>query len=248
MSNDISSVEYLLQNPHLIKFAFQPIYRIKDYSIYGYEALMRPGKMSPIDFINRVAEMDKLYIIEEITNYYGVKNFMDLKLEGKIFLNSFPSVCMRVSEAKKVAALGGDYMKDRLVYEILEYTHFEKYAWAMKRAAFLSEGATPLVAIDDFGTGSNIDEECLDFYNPNLVKIDRKYVSGIDKNISNQIIVDKIISILRKKNIMILAEGIETEEEYKYFKEKKIDFAQGYFLGKPMIYDNKKIIDFKKVI
>ncbi len=234
MKKEDVSVEYLLNNPQKIRYVFQPIYKLEDNSIYGYEALMRPDPYTPIVFIKAVAKLDKLYLIEEITNYYGVKQFMERNLGGKIFLNSFPSVCMRINEAKRVAALGGDKMKDRLVYEILEYTKLEQYAWKMKKAAFNSEGATPLVAIDDFGTGSNLDIECLEFYKPDIVKIDRKYVSEVDKDPEKQRFVKKIISELRKRNIAILAEGVETKEELDFFKEMKIDFAQGYYLGRPM--------------
>ncbi len=232
-------VEYILKHPQMIQFAFQPIYKIKDNTLYGYEALMRPEPYTPIEFIDAVAQMDKLYRIEEITNYYGTKHFMEAKLQGKLFLNTFPSVCMRISVTGKVAKLGGDYMKERLVYEILEYTKFEKYAWSMKKTAFKFEGAHPMVAIDDFGTGSNFDTQCLDFYKPDMVKIDRKFVSNIDKDADKQAVIKEIIDELRSRNIIILAEGIETEEEYNFFKKMEIDLAQGYYLGRPEIYKNK---------
>jgi len=129
MGRNKVTVEYLLENPQEIKFAFQPIIKLEDNSIYGYEALMRPEPYTPVEFIKAVANMDKLYLIEEITNYYGVKHFMEAGLEGMLFMNSFPSVCMRIEQTKQVAALGGDTMRNRLVYEMLEYTKLEKYAW-----------------------------------------------------------------------------------------------------------------------
>ena len=236
MNNKEVTVEYLLDNPQEIKFAYQPIFRISDNSIYGYEALMRPQPFTPVEFIKAVAGMDRLFQIEEITNYYGTKHFMEAGLEGKLFMNSFPSVCMRIEQTKQVAALGGEKMKNRLVYEMLEYTKLEKYAWEMKKVAFNIEGATPMIAIDDFGTGSNIDKECLDFYRPDLVKIDRKFVSGVDKDFNKQHIVKEIIEELRARDIIILAEGIETQGELNFFKSMKIDLAQGYFLGEPKIY------------
>lgn len=96
MNNKEITVEYLLDNPEEIKFAYQPIFRISDNSIYGYEALMRPQPFTPVEFIKAVAGMDRLFQIEEITNYYGVKHFMEAGLEGMLFMNSFPSVCMRI--------------------------------------------------------------------------------------------------------------------------------------------------------
>ncbi len=230
------SVQYLLEHPETIKYAYQPIYQVQENRIYGYEALMRPEPFSPDEFIEAAAEMDCLIDIEEITNYYGIYYFMKARLEGKVFINTFPAVCMRLEVADKVAKMGGMEMADRLVYEVVEYTNLESYAWNMKRVAFRSSGASPLVALDDYGTGANIDQQCLDFYQPDIVKIDRKFVDGVDLDPEKQHCVREMYGDLRARHIMILAEGVETEGEYRFFKELGVDLMQGYFLGKPKIY------------
>ena len=58
----------------------------------------------------------------------------------------------------------------------------------------------------------------------------------MDKDFTKQHNVKEIIEELRARDIIILAEGIETQGELNFFKSMKIDLAQGYFLGEPKIF------------
>jgi len=238
MEKNSKTLEYLLNNSENIRFAFQPILDVKNNKIYGYEALMRPTPYTPMEFIEECAKRDLLFLVEEITNFNSVRQFMEAKLEGKLFINTFPAACMRLEKAKELAALGNSEMADRLVYEVLEYTQFESYVWNIKKLAFNMEGAHPLIAIDDYGTGFHIDKECIDFYKPDIVKLDRKFVTNIDKDPVKADYVEHMLPYLRKDGITILAEGVETEGEYEFYKNIGADLMQGYFIGKPMIYGN----------
>ncbi|MCR4901732.1 MAG: EAL domain-containing protein, partial [Butyrivibrio sp.] len=215
---------------------YQPIINVKDDSIFGYEALMRPMPFSPMEFINELTKRDKLQLVEEITNYYGVKYFLETGLEGKLFINTFPSTCMRLEVSAAVAELGGTTMIGRVVYEILEYTTKNRFAYNIKRTAINESNVQALIAIDDYGTGSNYDLECIDFYKPDLVKIDREIISDIDRDTVKQEILEQMCYDMQSRNIKLLAEGVETQEEYNYLKMQPIDYMQGYFLGKPKLY------------
>ncbi|MBO7600817.1 MAG: EAL domain-containing protein, partial [Lachnospiraceae bacterium] len=52
----------------------------------------------------------------------------------------------------------------------------------------------------------------------------------------NQRIVDLMCHEIKKRGIMTLAEGVETEEEYYYLLDQDIDLMQGFYLGKPKLY------------
>ena len=119
---------------------------------------------------------------------------------------------------------------------MLEYTEFNSHAHYKKTTQFKRSQTDEFIAIDDYGTGQNIDEECIDFYNPDIVKIDRKLISNIHKDVTNQKALIDICTYLEKKGIIILAEGVETQEEYDYLKNYPIKLIQGYFLGKPTIF------------
>ncbi len=231
--SEIPDVNVDLNN---LKFAFQPIFDIKSGDVYGYEALMRPEGCTPMELIESYEKAGLLSKIEEATFYYGTKAFKEAKLEGYLFLNSFPGTCMSEEMAMATAALGGKEMSNRLYIEILEYTDYNEEAWELKKKAIYTTDGKPGFVIDDYGTGYNIDKACIDLYQPQIVKIDRKYVSHIDTNIENQVIVDVMIKILHKRGIKVLAEGVETKEEYIYFMRTDIDYMQGFYLGKPKIY------------
>ncbi len=220
-----------------IKFAFQPIFDARTGDVYGYEALMRPDGCTPLELISAYAKAGFLRYIEEATLYYGTKAFMDADLEGYLFLNSIPGTCMSMEMAIATAELGGDFMAERFYIEILEYTKYNEDIWNFKKKAIYATGASPKIAIDDFGTGEHIDSVCLETYTPDLIKIDRKYISNIDTNKINQKIVTDMVKILHNRGINVLAEGVETEAEYNYLKNMDIDYMQGFYLGMPKIYD-----------
>lgn len=231
------SIYELMSKPEKINFAFQPIFETETGNIYGYEALMRPTPYSPMEVIAEYASHERLNEIEEFTVYYAAKQFLENKLTGKLFLNSFPSAFISDEMMVKLLELTRQNFKDgRLVIEMLEYTEFDSHAHYKKTSQFERAKTGQLVAIDDYGTGKNIDEECIDFYNPDIVKIDRFLISNIHANVANQKALIDICNYLDKKGIIILAEGVETQEEYDYLKNYPVKLMQGYFLGKPQIF------------
>ena len=231
------SIYELMSKPEKINFAFQPIFETETGNIYGYEALMRPTPYSPMEVIAEYASHERLNEIEEFTVYYAAKQFLENKLTGKLFLNSFPSAYISDEMMVKLLELTRQNFKDgRLVIEMLEYTEFDSHAHYKKTSQFERAKTGQLVAIDDYGTGKNIDEECIDFYNPDIVKIDRFLISNIHANAANQKALIDICNYLDKKGIIILAEGVETQEEYDYLKNYPVKLMQGYFLGKPQIF------------
>lgn len=89
------------------------------------------------------------------------------------------------------------------------------------------------ISIDDFGTGyssfSYIKNLPID-----ILKIDASFIQDIDKNEESQAIVSAIISLAQNLEIVIIAEGIETEEQRDFLKNKQCTNGQGYFFSKPL--------------
>lgn len=229
----IPGIEYDLNN---IQFAFQPIFDIRTGDVFGFEALMRPIWCTPLELIRYSENAGLLDKIEEATFYYGTKAFLDAKLDGYLFLNSIPGVSMSTEVALATAEVGGYKMANKFYIEILEYTKYNKEVWDRKNSIMTQTGASPKIAIDDFGTGENIDACCIETYKPDLVKIDRKYISHIDINQENQIIVKGIITAMHKRGIEVLAEGVESKEEFLYLMHTGVDYMQGFYLGQPLTY------------
>lgn len=89
------------------------------------------------------------------------------------------------------------------------------------------------VAVDDFGTGysslsylNNFPIDCL--------KIDRGFVNKINEQTEKEPLVDMIISMAKHLKLNVVAEGIETLEQFKYIQENECDIVQGFLISKPV--------------
>ncbi len=68
---------------------------------------------------------------------------------------------------------------------------------------------------------------------PDFVKIDKEIIKDIHKDLNRQDIIKNLIAYTRKRDIKVIAEGIETKEELEKLIELRIDYVQGYYLNKP---------------
>ncbi|GEM_PF-3729602 len=89
------------------------------------------------------------------------------------------------------------------------------------------------IAIDDFGTGY-ASLKYLRNFEPNLLKIDRFFVDGIDRQAERGDMVEAIIAIGRSLNMEVLAEGVETEQQLQFLRAAGCDEVQGYLLSRPL--------------
>lgn len=89
------------------------------------------------------------------------------------------------------------------------------------------------LAIDDFGTGY-ASLKYLRTFEPNLLKIDRFFVDGIDRQAERGDMVEAIIAIGRSLNMEVLAEGVETEQQLQFLRAAGCDEVQGYLLSRPL--------------
>ena len=212
-----------------IDFAFQPIFS-REGDIVAYEALMRPEGRNVLDYIEEMRRKNKLHALE-LASFFGATMAYRLReYDKKLCINSFPSECFTVEEAKAYSECFKP-IKDKLVIEILVYTEGEQWMWKTKEAhTKVYEGIE--VSLDDFGTGHN-DVDAVDYYNPHTVKLDRSLIAEVDKDRIKQGDVKYLIEQFHNKGIKILAEGVETEEEYMYMMEAGADYFQGYYLARP---------------
>lgn len=213
-----------------ISFAFQPIFRLDDMSLIGYEALMRPKDKTPLELIDEYSEKGELHTVELATLFGAWQAYQIRGYETLLSVNSFPEVCLTDEECD----FFHQYFPEAhisLVLEILEYTSFNQESWNRKKK-HLTDSKIRTV-IDDFGVGNNTDVNIVDIYDSVMVKLDRKLVAGIDTNKELQKEVVEYINAFHKKNVLVLAECVETEEELNYLKSVGVDFAQGYYLGRP---------------
>ena len=101
------------------------------------------------------------------------------------------------------------------------------------------------ISIDDFGTGFS-SLSYLKNFPIDVLKIDKSFIMNLEMDEANLAITDAVISLARTLKLKVVAEGVETFEQFKYLQSGNCDSAQGYYIGKPVeinsikeiIYDN----------
>ena len=237
MDTKRQQIQDILDHPEKLKYAYQPIFDLSDGSIYGYEALMRPEPFSPMDIVEYCLSEDRLDEIETITVIYGGLHFLGSHLEGRLFLNSFPAASVSREKMMEVRDIMKGRVRERMVFEMLEYTELDAYAWGRKLEEFARSRLDYLIAIDDYGTDDFEDSERMAMFHPDIVKVDRSLIENIHVDRTNQEKVKRILEYTQSNGIMALAEGVETKEEYDYIRSIPFRLVQGYYTGRPQIYN-----------
>ena len=213
-----------------INYVFQPIFLSDGKTVYAWEALMRPTDMTVTDLIADYAEKDKLHVLEVATFFGAMQAYFLRGYEQRVAINSFPSDCMKQEEADVFLDYFGEKIRGRMIIENLEYPYFSPEHWKEKSRSvkFMDN----LLAADDFGTGIN-SLELIEQMSPNIVKLDREVISGIDHISEKQENVKNLVNLFHSKGITVVAEGIEEKEEFEYLQGLGVDLYQGYYLARP---------------
>jgi len=224
-----------------IEAHFQPIFSAKDGTVYGFEALARPSfrgtRLDVGQVFRRATELDLLAHLDLLCFTTALRRALSLAVDGTRAL-LFVNVCPE----SLVAPLGGvggldfvleesGFPRERIVLEITEeyairdYTLFSSVMSEYRRRGYK-------IAIDDFGAGYG-GLKMLSMIEPDFVKIDRHFISHMDKALVRYNLVDLIATACHRMGINVVAEGVEREEEMRLLSGMGIDFLQGYYLAKP---------------
>lgn len=89
------------------------------------------------------------------------------------------------------------------------------------------------LSVDDFGTGHSSLAQLRDIPFDEL-KVDRGFVHGAVDSDKKRAICEASLSLARQLGILVVAEGVENAQDWRYLREHGCDLAQGYFIGRPM--------------
>ncbi|WP_461481296.1 putative bifunctional diguanylate cyclase/phosphodiesterase [Porticoccus sp.] len=89
------------------------------------------------------------------------------------------------------------------------------------------------VSLDDFGTGYS-SLSYLKYFKVDSLKIDRAFIKDIPDDQDDAAITGAVIAMCKKLSMKVIAEGIETREQYDFLRREGCDFVQGYYLSRPM--------------
>ncbi len=220
---------------NLFKYAYQPIVKASDGSIFGYEALMRTATeapISPLTMIKYATINKRLYDIERATFFNVFKDITEKSgmLEGKkIFINSIPGFQIDKADFERLKKMYPDIFKNLFV-EVTEQTELDDEELRVLTERSVSEGFS--IAIDDYGCGYANTSSLLR-YTPNCVKIDRLLITNLHTDPRKQHFVKNIIEFAHDNDFYALAEGVETADELKASIALGVDLIQGFYLAKP---------------
>ncbi len=220
---------------------FQPIFSVRQKSIVGMEALSR-GKASngrlipPYDLFKMAADANLSAELEDLCRKTAVRTFSSLAErpdELLLFLNLDLAVTDDHEELPSaLAALVRDsnLLPRNVAVEFLEsrledVERFRALADALRGHGFL-------VVLDDVGAGhSNLDR--IPLFRPDVIKVDRSLITGVRDDFYKQETLKSLVNLSRRIGALVVAEGIETEEEAIVALELGADLLQGFFLSRP---------------
>lgn len=215
-------------------FAFQPIVDIEARQIYAYEALVRgPSGEGALDILARVNDENR-YRFDQSCRIKSILLAKELGIECRISINFLPNsiyqpeLCIRTTIA---AAEIANFPLDKIIFEVTEGEQVRDPEKLLSIFRYYRDrGFT--TAIDDFGAGY-AGLGLLAEFQPSLIKIDIALVRDIDHNLAKQAIVTGTLVTTKMLGIEVIAEGIETAAEARWFKEHGVRLMQGYYFARP---------------
>lgn len=214
---------------------FQPIFGLPWHRPVGYEALLRrtsvDGGISVPSELERPQGSAEFSVLDRRTHRLHLASAAKTLPSNKwLFLNIAASTISRPGYAKQLASYvrTAGLCVSQIVLELLEAQGAE-IDLHQHITDFRSEGF--LIALDDFGVGySNLAR--LIRLRPDIVKLDR---SLLTTEADGGHLLGYIVRLLHEKGILIVAEGVETSADLGLLVKHGVDFAQGYFLGRPHV-------------
>jgi diguanylate cyclase (GGDEF)-like protein len=223
-----------LNDDRVIPF-FQPILNLKTEQIEKFESLMRIQNIDntyqkPGEFLE-VAKKGRLY--PELTKKMIVNSIKRLEiLKHPITINlSIEDITNPKISNFIIRSLQKIEFANLITFEIVETDKVKNYK---KVANFIKKikNLNCKVAIDDFGSGYSNFEQILKL-DIDYIKIDGSLIKNIDSNKENEIVTKTIIAFAKELGIKTIAEFVYNESIYNKVKMLGIDYAQGYYIGKP---------------
>jgi len=215
---------------------FQAIQNISTGKIEKYEVLARGvvGNeiIEPKNFVNSAK---KLGILTAITKIIIKKSF-------QYFTNRDASFSINLSERDLLEGYLNAFLKDKLAsydiqasrvtFEILESVVVDQNFKIISKQIKELKDMGFQIAIDDFGIENSNFNRLLEM-NVDIIKVDGAFISQLKENDKMALIVKAIVSLAKSLDIETVAEYVKDEYTYERVKELGIDYAQGYFIGKP---------------
>jgi EAL domain-containing protein (putative c-di-GMP-specific phosphodiesterase class I) len=214
------------------EIVFQPIVDLRTGGVVGAEALTRfgtgTGTRPPDAWFAEAKEVGLGVELETAAIRSALDQLHRLPSGLYLSLNASPDTMMSEEFRAAVASAPAE----RVVLELTEHDSIDDYALFEKIATELrSHGAR--LAIDDAGAGYSSLRHIINLH-PDIIKLDIGLTRGIDGDPARRALGSAMLAFgLDAFDASIVAEGIETEGEFKTLRGLGYQFGQGFYLGRP---------------
>ncbi len=232
----ISELQKIIKDELVVPF-FQPIFKLKPFKLYGFEALCRPRTESilanPEILFKAALEFGVYHQLEMLSWKKALDYFVKHGVKEKLFLNCNPFLVesTKYQSIKKIFDDSGVNVKN-VVLELTERSRIADFNLFFEQLSQYREYGFQF-AVDDVGGGYSSLESIVET-RPEVVKIDRHIIHDINRDEFKQSLVKFVVKFCKENNILCIAEGVETKEEFSVVRDLGVDAAQGYFLYMPV--------------
>ena len=226
---------------------YQPIIDLQKGTLHGFEALLRwlhpeKGMVMPDEFIPLAEDSGLIipigmWVMEEACkqaerwqkkyHYFNALS-LSVNLSCKQFLQA--DLAARVQQVMQTTHV--DESSISLNLEITETVVMQNASCSTDIFRDLKALGIRL-AVDDFGTGYS-SLAYLQSFPVDMLKIDKQFVSHIDTDKDSYAIVKTVIDLSNNLGLAVVAEGVETQEQFRLLSEMGCQFAQGYYFSRPV--------------
>ncbi|MCU7923654.1 MAG: EAL domain-containing protein [Candidatus Thiodiazotropha sp. (ex Dulcina madagascariensis)] len=225
---------------------YQPILNASGDSLVGAEALIRwespeRGLMGPDEFIPLAEECGLILPLGEWVLQRAAADLAKWDRAGlalsslsvnvstlQFRMKEFTNVILELLQSQI-------HLRSRLFLEITESVFMDERGEPDKCLDRLREQSIR-IAIDDFGTGYS-SLSYLKRFPVDSIKIDRSFVRDVTDDPENAALCEAIIAMAHHLGIKVVAEGVETVQQWQFLHDGGCDFVQGYLFGRPMPFD-----------
>ena len=224
-----------------IKLLAQPIIDVTTKEVRALELLTRGpvGTVleSPLSLFSVARQTGMLYELEMLVLEKAFEQIRATRCRKNIFVNCTPLTLGNIHFTRDLKNLMQQYPKISPIQITIEITEndsidgLKNFIYNIKMLRLMGYK----IAMDDTGSGYSslsIISEIM----PDVIKIDRSVISNIDKNSVKESMLQGLMLIAREAGSLVVAEGIENEEEASVLRRNNVDLAQGFFYARPTAF------------
>lgn len=230
----------------------QPIYSCKTCKPVSAEALIRwhhpskgiisPGLFVPLFEKNGFITKLDMFVLEEVCKLIADAKREDapmVPISVNLSRMNFyiPDLCQNILNLTKKYGVAPSMIK----LEITESAYTDNVAQLLKAMKQFQENGF-LIMMDDFGSGFS-SLNMLKDVPVDVLKIDTKFIDDLENSDRAGSILSVVINMAKWLNMHVVAEGVETKNQFDFLKKIGCDSIQGYYFSKPLPVEN-----FLKVI